>query len=656
MATDLCLPLLKYSFAVGAREDKTIPWNHIQADDIYVVVSGNKDAHNPDEKLDLRVVQGVRVLDSIDISQLIDQAIQTRRSLEEHGIAPHIEQLPIFGMTKDALLALRYTPADKRTRRLQLRLENPSHAQCVVNSLKARGMEFQNQRPNTARQNTANRAVTATDRERLLTATSSNSSPHFQSGGYRTDSLHGAPVRMNDIGTLPRLPTARTAQESSTAIPAYEYAHATQSHDIGSLPRLLVAKPQQPSSYANISNEHTPAVHSQEMPPPPFLSRDELAAPREVVPTRPSTSQIYRSSTTPHHPSFYDTQEAPSRRPSDPTGERPSSTSHIANLTTIRGAVEAEATPPRMATMEMPPTSLLPALSTGLFSSGTPEPGALTSQLSDGGRPQTGRPSTSATSIPMNYDDSELPPRRELPFKRPDSARSSRPGTSAMSLPPLPKPKLRQEGSGSGSPLRADSHSPEKGIVISRPGTASPLKRAYNSAEGEVERAQTSMGLGSKAIITTTGDTLESPAKKARIAETAVSNTTVPRNPSAMDALLASRRPLADRSPNNTSRVRRTDSLADAPHEIESPPHKSHNATDAYERTSNALQRSAIANRDLSAAELGAVGLGEHAMQSREDRESVLEQFMMERLEDPAFATLCEDVEGCWRGRILLGL
>jgi len=52
----------------------------------------------------------------------------------------------------------------------------------------------------------------------------------------------------------------------------------------------------------------------------------------------------------------------------------------------------------------------------------------------------------------------------------------------------------------------------------------------------------------------------------------------------------------------------------------------------------------------------GEVSIGEYAVQSRQDREEALEQFMMEHLEDPAFATLCEDVENCWRLRVVLGL
>lgn len=47
--------------------------------------------------------------------------------------------------------------------------------------------------------------------------------------------------------------------------------------------------------------------------------------------------------------------------------------------------------------------------------------------------------------------------------------------------------------------------------------------------------------------------------------------------------------------------------------------------------------------------------LAEYASQSREDRQTLLDEFMVSKLEDADFATLCEDLDSCWR-RIALGL
>ncbi|KAK0313765.1 hypothetical protein LTR01_002022 [Friedmanniomyces endolithicus] len=608
MATDLCLPLLKYSHTIGMSTDNTIPWIHLQASDLFVIVTG-KNTHIVDGLLTLRVVQGNRVLESIDIAQYVDASRDARRGAEQHGVTPQLEQLPIFGMTKEALLALRYRPADGQiqTRRLQLRVESATQCLQIVNAFKARGMEFQDQRPGTGRQATA-RPTSAINKERLLTATSS--SPHFQSshaGPYTSPTRSAA----SEIGSLPRLPTARPVETHvSTARPA----------------------------------EYLPVAQSQAMPPPPFLVRDEAAAPREVMPTRPSTSQLYRSYTTPSQPLSHEVQEL-SRRPWDRMDERPSSTAHMTTLASIREAVEAGASPPRTANA-MPPSAFQPTLSVGDPHSSTPEPRAIIGLHSDA-RSHTARPSTSATSIlPDTAFDHEIPPPRELPFKRPDSRRagsghsSSRPGTSAMSLPPLPKPKLREEGPSS-STARADSLSPEKGLISSRPGTASPLKRGFHAvdANAESERAQTSLGLGNS-------DT--SPTKKTRVAEPSPAATLSPRRPSGMKELL-SRRPLDERSAN--AGIPRTDSLADAPHETVSPPPRRGMARDPTASAYNLAVESSV-----TGTATGEVSIGEYAVQSRQDREEALEQFMMEHLEDPAFATLCEDVENCWRLRVVLGL
>lgn len=64
MATDLCLPVLKFSHATGIDANNSIPWTHLQASDIFAIVNGKYTtiAHG---ELTLRVVHGNRVLVSI---------------------------------------------------------------------------------------------------------------------------------------------------------------------------------------------------------------------------------------------------------------------------------------------------------------------------------------------------------------------------------------------------------------------------------------------------------------------------------------------------------------------------------------------------------------------------------------------------------------
>ncbi|KAK0326505.1 hypothetical protein LTR82_002347 [Friedmanniomyces endolithicus] len=589
MATDLCFPLLKYSHAVGMSPDNTIPWNHLQASDLFVLVTG-KNTHLVDGLLTLRVVHGNRVLESIDVASYVDASRAARRGAEQHGVTPQLEQLPIFGMTKEALLALRYRPADGQTPATPSRECHPvpPDCQCI-------------QGP-----------------------------------------WHG----------VPRSASRHRSTEYGKTDIGYEYGAAPDcDFKLTALPIQPSWTLPKPNPECNESAEYCPGAQSQAMPPPRLLVRDEAAAPRAVVPSRSSTSQFYRSYTTPSQPLSHEVQES-QRRPLDLIEERPSSTSHMATLASIREAVETESSPPRTAN-GMPLSVFHPTSPVRDPACSTPGAGALIGLSSDA-RPHTARPLTSATSIPPEMVfDHDIPPPRELPFKRPDSRRagsahsSSRPGTSVMSLPPLPKPKLREEGSSS-STARADSLSPEKGLSSSRPGTASPLKRDFNAvdANAEAQRAQTSMGLGAAPQGSTHGDT--SPSKKTRVTELTAAAVIPPRKPSGMKELL-SRCPLEERSVN--ARMPRTDSLADAPQETVSPPPKR-----AMARDPTAGAYKLAAESSITGTATGEVSIGEYATQSRQEREEVLEQFMMEHLEDPAFATLCEDVENCWRLRVVLGL
>ena len=129
MATDICLPVLKFSHATGVRSDHTIPWTHISASNLFVIVKGS-DTHVRDGHLELRIVQGNQILvrirplpeqvvdsltsiqESVDIASYVENAINTRRGSEQAGLRPQVEQLPIFGITKESLLALRYRLED----------------------------------------------------------------------------------------------------------------------------------------------------------------------------------------------------------------------------------------------------------------------------------------------------------------------------------------------------------------------------------------------------------------------------------------------------------------------------------------------------------------------------------------------------------------
>ena len=54
---ELCFPVLKFSHATGVRSDNTIPWTHLSASDLYVVVDGVST-----RRLGFRIIQKTTVL------------------------------------------------------------------------------------------------------------------------------------------------------------------------------------------------------------------------------------------------------------------------------------------------------------------------------------------------------------------------------------------------------------------------------------------------------------------------------------------------------------------------------------------------------------------------------------------------------------------
>ncbi len=120
MATGICLPVLKFSHATTSfRNEGSIPWQHVTSDELFVKIEGD----GASAELNMHIIQRNDVLvcscgdfichsplnftqDSVDIGRLVDEAIAIRHHVLQACIP--IEQLPIFGMTKDMLLAVRY--------------------------------------------------------------------------------------------------------------------------------------------------------------------------------------------------------------------------------------------------------------------------------------------------------------------------------------------------------------------------------------------------------------------------------------------------------------------------------------------------------------------------------------------------------------------
>lgn len=71
MAADMCVAVGKYSHAIGVKLDNTIPWTHVAATDLFLVLKG-EDTHIQNGQLILQVVQGNSAI--VRITQTQDKA------------------------------------------------------------------------------------------------------------------------------------------------------------------------------------------------------------------------------------------------------------------------------------------------------------------------------------------------------------------------------------------------------------------------------------------------------------------------------------------------------------------------------------------------------------------------------------------------------
>nr|OQO27801.1 hypothetical protein B0A51_04614 [Rachicladosporium sp. CCFEE 5018] len=479
MAINIGVDCLKFSHATGMTPEGAIAWTHFTAPGLHLAIRNG----TAEDDLMLQLILGNDVMESIEIGSLVDRALQARHGSQQAGVTAQIEQLPIFGIAKDALLALRYRLPDGQARRLQFRL--PSAEQCsqIVKVFRDRGMEFQEQRPRTARPGTA-RPGTASSSVRPTTGQSVTSA-YFPSTQVHNNPSAAPPASPGD---------ANVRQLSNQAV----------SHDAHN--------------------------HSIFRPPPLPASWDSAALTNYTVPS--------------------------------PSGHLPLSEVHYTHTPAT--------------SLHVPPASH----SLGLLPSPVSEPNAPTHIL----------------HLPDTLEH-ELPPRRELPFKRPRSQQtnSSRPGTA---VPPT------KTNFG----------------ATARPSTANPLKRLHEQ-EDVCARPATSMMHNALPI-----SAVPAPINRGTTGSSTVAQQPMARRPSNIGELVRNRLPLAESSGNKMMRV---SSLIDAPHEIGTPPTSSPSKA-GYDPSAR-LMATVQAPGDRT--------LHEYAAQSSEDRKAAMDEFIVSRLEDGNFAT-----------------
>jgi hypothetical protein len=258
------------------------------------------------------------------------------------------------------------------------------------------------------------------------------------------------------------------------------------------------------------------------------------------------------------------------------------------------------------------------------------------------------RPSTAPIEWPSDMTRKMLPPRRELPFPKPNSS----PAKTKM-LPPLPKPSYASEAAKPEKTVQEESQnraSPEKRIQpgITRLTTPRgptrfepPASRLYN-----LQPSDDSMALdnetplysdmsSSTVRLETNQDTVASSDQLYRSSASPVHfassspNHTLPSSPerpfySSLDQMSSS-------SPSE----RRSERLAQKHN------HQEPEMQDIEMTTASSPQQSA---QDA---------LRQYADQPDETRSEAITQFILASIEDDAFLKLCVDVEACWQRQVL---
>lgn len=241
----------------------------------------------------------------------------------------------------------------------------------------------------------------------------------------------------------------------------------------------------------------------------------------------------------------------------------------------------------------------------------------------------------------------EMPPRRELPFKRPGShqSSSSRPSTISKSL-------YSPANIGSSDPpVLSSTSSPARQFGVNRPATASPLKSVVAPNVTQPVAKEQSFHTRPQSHASTLPETsyVKSSAKTIK----AATQQSTFRRPSDLGELLRISKPSSGGS-TTSNKASRMDSTADAAYELDTPPGTSSSLSkpNAHQPPGVGLLSDFFATQAVVGE---AASLADYASQSREDRQTVLDEFMISKLEDPNFAVLCEDLDTCWR-KIALGL
>ncbi|KAF1982096.1 hypothetical protein K402DRAFT_466994 [Aulographum hederae CBS 113979] len=613
----IVLPLVKFSWATDPLGSTTNSWVHRHGNFSLVFESSRT----------MKVMEGADVLDMVDIRQKVQECHAAIQSTKHVNIALHTSQLPtsVLYRRQPPAIAVRYPLSDTEVRRLQLRFSSEDDIETALTFLDGIGCP--------------------------ISAPASSDGKDGQASSRPSSAMPGPSPALPALQPRPSSAMPTLQARPSSAIPALE-------------PRPGFARP--PSNDAGLAHAgqgpSTPASFPPpvqgEMNPPPsrgygslqYSNRDELLSSSSLY----SDQMILASSPSAHQNNqMHDTAEGHRPiQPHSPEGaiepnprldhrsehavyEKHLQTESNTLSSQLRRTMTAPYSAPSQSYLNPRPMTPLPTMQQDVepFRS---VPARVTfphfARYGEIGlsSPMQDRPATApVTTAPLAQDPlvAMIPPLRELPFNRPQTAdtqvskglelSSSRPSSASVTqLPPLPTPTFISDE------MKGPSHTAS---AVKSTKNRAPPKKSSRSATGGSTQSKKGRSTPRRAKTST--------KSKAATVTKVASGTT------------ATIEDLQLPGPSTDSAQRGQLSSSDT-NAADSPREKS---TSTAEHPSSASRTAGESTITSDSLRLENLSLAAYAAQSYEDRMQSLEGTIMHLLEDDDFATFCEDVSSCWR-------
>ncbi|TID20761.1 hypothetical protein E2P81_ATG05389 [Venturia nashicola] len=629
----ISLPLLKFSHSIDASNATKFSWKHELNEVLVVFDNYGADRYGRQPSSILKVLQGAKLLDNLDLIEKVRECNAAVKHALEVNVQLKADQLPTSALYRrmSSTIALRYTLSDSKVRRIQFKFTSVQDFDTALAILEDVGCHVYNSAPagepgSTAppRPNSASSALARISEQRITESLSQRpSSPSSWSFHAPRNASVGTNDESHQSQSRDAFEEQRPYTSSSEHFPTSQ--HVYRSYTSSFIPSSQNVHSFRPSTPLTPIRENEPSIYSD-----PVLQNIGAidTRSRRIDPMRPRSAMSLGEG---HN---FSTQSDPIR-PSSTADSRPALTGSSRFFTT-------------------PISNQRP--STAPLSGSSGVEGDLTFMI---------------------------PPRRELPFKRPGSSRdgssSSRPSTAA-DVRPLPTPTFEMSSSSNMadalnstlSPSKAHADQILKSALEEKLAPKSAPKRRASSSKENPRKAPAPTRRPSAKPPSIAGSTKGPSASAVEASSLAFRSSSPPRPRTALtedsidatDLQLASRH---DPTPSASSHFHNSDNESSRHFQAIAPPDV-HLSTAVQQQShvpvaqvgpnalplDKTLERSlARINSSLSTAtevmEVNKENLAVYAKLNHADRMSVVENMIISCVSDENFAVLAEDVYGCWQ-------